>query len=78
MSQWLQIWFGQVHGGICNRKFLLAESFITTAMASYEKSNASPSGTGGVMGSRAQVTRKRTKNTSGPEASPHTNLWQSG
>ena len=26
----------------------------------------------GTMGSQAQVTRKRTKDTSGPEASPHT------
>eukprot|EP00731_Ephydatia_muelleri_P030838 Em0022g352a len=58
--------------GICNRKFLLAESFIATAKASYEKSNASPSGTGGTIGSQAQVSRKRTKDTSGPEASPHT------
>ncbi|KAL5509486.1 hypothetical protein EMCRGX_G004873 [Ephydatia muelleri] len=48
------------------------ESFITTAKASYEKNKASPSGTGGAMGSRAQVTRKRTKDTSGPEASLHT------
>eukprot|EP00731_Ephydatia_muelleri_P013473 Em0007g783a len=44
----------------------------TTAKASYEKNKASPSGTGGAMGSRAQVTRKRTKDTGGPEASPHT------
>eukprot|EP00731_Ephydatia_muelleri_P022105 Em0014g696a len=41
--------------GICNRKFLLAESLITTAKASYEKSNGSPSGTGGTMGSQAQA-----------------------
>ena len=57
---------------ICNRKFILAESFITTAKASYEKSNASPSGTGCTIGSQAQVTRVRTKDTSGPEASPNT------
>ena len=51
---------------------MLAESFITTAKASYEKSNASSSGTGGTIGSQAQVSRKRTKDTSGPEASPNT------
>ena len=60
--------------GICNRKFLSAESFIRTAKASYEKNKASPSGsgTGDTMGSQGQITRKRTKDTSGPEASPHT------
>ena len=60
--------------GICNRKLLSAESFIRTAKASYEKNKASPSGsaTGDTMGSQAQMTRKRTKDTSGPEASPHT------
>eukprot|EP00731_Ephydatia_muelleri_P019665 Em0012g490a len=61
--------------GICNRKLLSAESFIRTAKASYAKNKASPSGSGtsDTMGSQAQITRKRTKDTSGPEASPHTN-----
>ncbi|KAL5517815.1 hypothetical protein EMCRGX_G003436 [Ephydatia muelleri] len=60
--------------GICNRKLLSAESFIRTAKASYAKNKASPSGSGtsDTMGSQAQITRKRTKDTSGPEASPHT------
>ena len=51
-----------------------AESFIRTAKASYAKNKASPSGSGtsDTMGSQAQITRKRTKDTSGPEASPHT------
>ena len=50
---------------ICNRKLLSAESFIRTAKASYEKNKASPSGsdTGDTMGSQAQITRKRTKDT---------------
>eukprot|EP00731_Ephydatia_muelleri_P030849 Em0022g363a len=63
--------------GICNRKFLLAESFITTAKASYEKSNASPSGTGGTIGSQAQVSRKRTKALRHLLTLPSVDLWPS-
>ena len=63
--------------GICNRKFLLAESFITTAKASYEKSNASPSGTGGTISSQAQVSRKRTKALRHLLTLPSVDLWPS-
>eukprot|EP00731_Ephydatia_muelleri_P029160 Em0020g804a len=51
----------------CKIKFMAAESFRTIAKETYQKNNGSLkfnlSGTG----------RKRTKNTSGPGASPHTN-----
>eukprot|EP00731_Ephydatia_muelleri_P014114 Em0007g1424a len=57
-----------------NKETFVSRVIIRTAKASYAKNKASPSGSGtsDSMGSQAQITRKRTKDTSGPEASPHT------
>ena len=48
------------------------ECFRTTARASYEKNKDTLISTGSAMDSQVQVTNKRTKDTSGPGASPHT------
>ena len=56
----------------CKNKLVSAEYFRTTAKASYEKNKDTLIATGSAMGSLVQVTNKRTKDTSGPGASPHT------
>ena len=50
----------------CKQKFLSAESFRTTAKENYQKNN------GPLELLLSDMGRKRTKDTSGPGASPHT------
>ena len=57
----------------CNKKFLMAESFMELAMTTYTKTRVSPD----LELSRSNITqiqstRKRSKETSGDGASPHT------
>ncbi|KAL5517217.1 hypothetical protein EMCRGX_G002720 [Ephydatia muelleri] len=56
----------------CKHKLVSGECFRTTARASYEKNKDTLISTGSAMDSQVQVTNKRTKDTSGPGASPHT------
>ena len=66
---------------ICGICFLSAESFITTAKASYEKNKATPSGTGGAM---AHELRSHEREPRIPVALRHlltlpsVDLWPSG
>lgn len=51
----------------CNKKFLMAEAFVELARTSYSKTGVPP-----CLDVQTSACRKRTKETSGHEASPHT------
>ena len=53
--------------GVAKNKFLSAETFRTTAKETHQKNN------GSLELFLSGIGRKKTKNTSGPGASPHTN-----
>ena len=54
----------------CKKKLMSGEYFRTTAKATYEK-NKDPTVIASGSNSQVQVTNKRTKDSSGPGASPH-------
>ena len=55
----------------CKNKLMSGEYFRTTAKATYEKNKSTTLVASG-SNSQVQVTNKRTKDSSGPEASPQT------
>ena len=61
----------------CKNKLMPGEYFRTTAKATYEK-NKDPTLTASGSNSQVQVTNKRTKDSSGPGASPQTRQCRPG
>ena len=61
----------------CKNKLMSGEYFRTTAKATYEK-NKDPTLTASGSNSQVQVTNKRTKDSSGPGASPQTRQCRPG
>ena len=61
----------------CKNKLMSGEYFRTTAKATYEK-NKDPTLTASGSNSQVQITNKRTKDSSGPGASPQTRQCRPG
>mgnify|MGYP003417894509 CR=1 FL=1 len=59
----------------CKNKLISGEYFRTTAKATYEKNKSTTLVASG-SNSQVQVTNKRTKDSSGPEASPQTRQYR--
>ena len=59
----------------CKNKLMSGEYFRTTAKATYEKNKSTTLVASG-SNSQVQVTNKRTKDSSGPEASPQTRQYR--